>query len=107
VLVDISQVAPDLVASAGITFHVAMTSEVWGQCVRVPEGVVGQDWKGRLWDILYLFRCAAKRTSGDTLFFTVNVRNNNIRAHPVRLKAVCGPGDDAEPCITLMAETEE
>jgi hypothetical protein len=54
VLVDISQVAPDLVASAGITLHVAMTSEVWGQCVQVPEGVVGQDWKGRLWDILSL-----------------------------------------------------
>jgi len=107
VLVDISQVAPDLVASAGIAFHVAMTSEVWGQCVQVPEGVVGQDWKGRLWDILYLFRCAAKRTRGDTLFFPVNVRNHTTRAQPVRLKAVCGPGDDAEPCVTLMAETED
>jgi len=58
-------------------------------------------------EVVALLACAAKRTRGDTLFFTVNVRNHTTRAQPVRLKAVCGPGDDAEPCITLMAETEE
>ena len=38
-----------------------MTRPVWGQYVEVPEGVSCQDEAGRLWDILWMFRCAAAR----------------------------------------------
>jgi hypothetical protein len=107
ILVDVSAVAPDLVENAGIKFHVAMTNTVWGEFIEVPEGVQGQDWKGRLWDVLWLFRRAAKEASGDTLFFTVRVRNDNGRPRPVRLKAVCGPDDDGKPCITIMGQDED
>ncbi len=106
-LVDVSAIAADLVQNAGIKLHVAMTNTVWSEYVEVPEGVTGQDWKGRLWDILFLFRNAALRAKGDTLFFTVLVRNDNVRPHPVRLKAVCGPDDDGKPCLSIMTEDED
>src|SRR5713226_2372951 len=65
VLVDVSETAKE----AGINFPVALTATVWGQYVEVPEGVTGQDETGRLWDILWMFRCAAVRFNGDTLLF--------------------------------------
>ena len=95
VLVDVSAMAKQ----AGIKFPVAMTSTVWGQYVEVPEGVSCQDETGRLWDILWMFRCAAARFNGDTLFFKLYVRNHNRerldKRDLVTLKAICGPGDDA------------
>ena len=102
VLVDISTLRPDLVQNAGIKFPVAMTSEVWEECVVVPEGVEAQDLTGRLWDVLFMFRTVAKHFEGDTLLFQLYVRNDNRGPKRVRLKAVCGPGDQGEPCITIM-----
>ena len=72
VLVDVSEIAKE----AGIKFPVAMTSTVWGKYVEVPEGVSCQDETGRLWDILWMLRCNARR-GGDTLFFKLYVRNHN------------------------------
>jgi len=107
VLVDVSSVARE----AGIKFPVAMTSAVWGKYVEVPEGVKCQDETGRLWDILWMFRCAAAKFSGSTLLFKLYVRNHNRerlnRNDLVTLKAVCGPGDDAEPVITIMLPDED
>ena len=107
ILVDVSGVAPDLVANAGITLHVAMTNTVWAEYVEVPEGVTGQDWKGRLWDILWLFRGAAKAAKDNTIYFSVLVRNDAKPPREIRLKAVCGPDDDGKPCITLLAPEED
>ncbi len=106
-LVDVSAVAPALVSNAGIRFPVAMTSAVWEQYVEVPEGVACQDLIGRLWDILWTFRCAAKHFTGSTLLFDVYVRNDNGAPRKVTLKAVCGPGDDLEPVVTIMGEEED
>jgi hypothetical protein len=42
--------------------------------------------------------------------FGVHVRNDNREGTPPlvrRLKAVCGPGDDGEPCITVMLPEED
>ncbi len=107
ILVDVSGMAPDLVANAGIKLHVAMTNTVWGEYVEVPEGVTGQDWKGRLWDILWLFRCAAKAAKDNTIYFSARVSNDDKPPREIRLKAVCGPGDDGKPCITLLAPEED
>jgi len=107
VLVDVSATSKE----AGIKFPVAMTSAVWGKYVEVPEGVNHQDERGRLWDIVWMFRCAARNFSGDTLFFKLYVRNHNrerlSRNDLVALKALCGPGDDAEPVITIMLPDED
>ena len=106
VLIDVSSVAKE----AGIKFPVAMTSTVWGEYVEVPEGVNCQDERGRLWDILWMLRCNARR-GGDTLFFKLYVRNHNRERLDSRdlvtLKAVCGPGDTPEPVITIMLPDED
>jgi hypothetical protein len=112
VLVNVSHVAPELTQNAGFRIPVAMTNAVWAEYVDVPDGVIGQDWKGRLWDIVWLLsvaiRAEKKRGSNlDTLQFGVYVRNDNRRPRLVRLKAVCGPDDDGTPCITVMQLNED
>ena len=107
VLVDVSEMAKE----AGIKFPVALTSAVYGKYVEVPHGITGQDEGGRLWDILWIFRCAAGRCQGDTLRFQLYVRNHNRERLDhrdlVTLKAVCGPGDQGEPVITIMLPDQD
>src|SRR5207244_10413661 len=71
--IDVSAVARE----AGLKFPVYLTRAVWESYVRVPKGVQGQDEKGRLWDIVWMLRCAARRTSGSQMFFRLHVRNDN------------------------------
>jgi len=107
ILVNVSEVAKE----AGIRFPVALTATVFGQYVEVPEGVTAQDVGGRLWDILWMFWCAAARCQGDTLQFQLYVRNHNRERLDhrdlVTLKAVCGPGDQCEPVMTIMLPDED
>jgi hypothetical protein len=105
VLIDVSLTAQE----AGIRFRVALTAAAWARCVAVPPGVRCQDEAGRLWDVLRMFALAARKASAPTLFFAVHVRNNNRRGTPpsVRLNAVCGPGDDAAPVVTVMLPEED
>jgi len=104
ILVDVSSVAKE----AGILYPVAMTRTVWGAYVEVPAGVACQDERGRLWDILWMFKNAA-RAGGTEIRFRLHVRNDNKDRTPplVTLKAVCGPGDDAAPVITIMLPEED
>lgn len=93
---------------AGITFPTYLNRTVWDQYVKVPEGVTAQDEAGRLWDIVWMLRCAAKR-GGDQIRFQLYVRNNNRAPKLVTLKAQCGPKDidDAQPAITIMLTNED
>jgi hypothetical protein len=109
VLVDVSETAKE----AGIKFPVAVTRTLWEKYIAVPEGVKCQDERGRLWDVLSMFRCAAasSRARGSTLFFKLYVKNHNRERMDSRdlvaLKAVCGPGDSGEPVITIMLPGED
>jgi hypothetical protein len=106
VLVDVTSTAKE----AGFKFPVALTRAVWESCVTVPPGVVGQDETGRLWDILYMLHIAIKQSAGGAeIRFAVHVRNDNRDRTPplVHLKALCGPGDEAEPVITIMLPEED
>jgi uncharacterized protein DUF6573 len=106
VLVDVTETAKE----AGIKFPVALTATVYGKYVEVPDGVIGQDETGRLWDVLWMFRCAAAKFNGSTLLFKLYVRNHNEELSErdlVTLKGVCGPGDNAEPVITIMLPEED
>ncbi len=104
-LVDVSSVAKE----AGIKLPVAMTRTAWCRCVEVPPGVHCQDESGRLWDVVWMLRCAIRGSRGDTILFGVHVRHDNREQTPplVRLKAMCGPGDNAEPVITVMMPDED
>lgn len=106
VLVDVSEPAKE----AGFVIPVAMTATVWAEYVRVPNGVVGQNESGRLWDVLTMLRHAIRRGNGGSeLLFQLLVRNDNVEQEPplVALKAVCGPGDDPSPCVTVMLPDED
>ena len=75
--------------------------------VKVPDGVACQDEQGRLWDVLNMLRFAIKQGShGSEVTFTVLV-NNEGEPKPVELKSLCGPGDNAEPVITIMLPRED
>ena len=120
VLVDVSELAKE----AGFRFPVAVTAGVWAECVAVPDGVEGQDETGRPGDVLHMLRFAiagmkkdvtprfalpGRTAPGERVDFAVHVRNDNRAGDPplVRLYALCGPGDDAEPVITVMLPTED
>lgn len=82
-------------------YPVACTSTVWEILNRGSEH---KDLKGRVWDLCFM---AAKggivsRPDPTTVIFDVL-----IGGHRERLKAVCGPSDDASPCITIMARHED
>lgn len=108
VLIDVSETARE----AGIRFPVAMTAEAWAATVtwtRSRETAL-QDESGRLWDVVWMLRMNLGRARGDTLLYTVLVVPNTGRGHkarPVKLKAVCGPGDDMAPIITVMLPEED
>jgi len=103
VLVDVSEMARE----AGFKFPVALTRAVYGQYVEVRAGVSGQDEKGRLSDILNMLRFAAAKSKGESeILFKLYVRNGRSKSL-VTLKSVCGPNDDASPCITVMMPDED
>jgi hypothetical protein len=106
VLIDVSAVA----AEAGIRYPVALTRAVWERCVTVPPGAVGQDEAGRLWDVLWLLACAVRNGSaGQEVRYGVHVRNDDKPQAPslVTLRALCGPGEDGEPVVTVMFPDED
>ena len=109
VLVDVTD-TPEFL-EAGFKYPVAMTRTVWDRCVEIPKGVIGQDIQGRLWDLLYMLRIAIQHSKGptDAVYLELPVRNDNREGEPpiVRLKSVCGPGDQAEPVITVMLPVED
>jgi hypothetical protein len=107
VLIDVSQTARE----AGFCWPVALTSTVWERCVTVPPGVLCQDEAGRLWDVLTMLRFAicARNADACEVRFALHVRNDNRERTPplVTLKAICGPGDQGEPVITVMLPDED
>ena len=106
VLVDVSAVARE----AGFKFPVALTAALWAKCVAVPVGVLCQDEAGRLWDVLTMLRFAIRGSKeASEVRFGVHVRNDNRERTPplVRLKALCGPGDQGEPVLTILLPNED
>ena len=108
VLVDVT----DLAKEAGFTVPVAISSQVYGGFInpyQVREGRqsrnwVGQDEKGRLWDMLnnLFWTIKARVETGPELVF-----KTLFGKRLVQLKSVIGPGDGGEPVITIMLPEED
>ena len=107
----------NICAEAGIKFPVAMTIAAFAKTVSELDTPLPpcQDISGRLWDVLTMLRLAAKR-GGEEIRFLVTVVNwvraggeriNRTRRETVILKALCGPGDNGEPVITIMLPDED
>jgi len=102
VLIDISEIAKE----AGIKYPVAVTQGVYQ--VLNDTQVLGQDFKGRTWDMLMIFRLSIKAAGGDVSHFApLFLLQAEKQPEPVQMWAKCGPGDDMSPVITIMLEGED
>jgi len=105
ILVDASEIAKEM----GYKFPVAVTSAVWqGLIVPPPELEHSQDVQGRLWDTLWMLRHAIKSgKDSSSVEFSVLYEMGPRDRQKVTLKSICGPGDNAEPVITVMFPEED
>ena len=101
-LIDVTETAKE----AGFRYPVAITRNLWYSHVEPNEKakLYGQDVQGRLWDVLWMFKVAILRSSGEHVTYQLIFQNGpgNRNRHNVTLWAICGPGDDMEPVITIM-----
>lgn len=120
VLIDVTETAKE----AGIVYPTAVTQALWDGYIVPPESLKGiQDVQGRLWDVLTMFSFSARamkkantdvaesqKDTAQTLYFKtifqMPSKTINPKMETVDLKAVCGPGDNAEPTITIMLANE-
>ncbi len=112
VLVDPGSTAKE----AGFKWPVALTADAWADCVAWTEDdseqQIHQDQSGRLWDVLYMASHAirTRKDSGDRLLFQlyrVPRDGHSTEAVLVTLKLIVGPGDTAEPVITILLPHED
>lgn len=106
-LVDVSETAQE----AGFKVPVALTHAVWSDCVEWSgedsERQVPQDEGGRLWDVLYMARFAAKAAAKrdtdviDYVMLRVPRGGRATRARRVVLMLRIHGGDHGEPVATI------
>jgi hypothetical protein len=125
VLIDLTAAFDDkvqwLCAQAGFKVPLAITRAAWAQTIEAggiwkPDGdgevlelKGGQSLTGRLWDVLWILRVASgKAANSDRVHFQVLVDvHGDGRHETVNLWALCGPGDDDQPVVTIMIEGED
>ena len=110
VLIDVTQIAKE----AGIKYPVAITTTLYHGLIEPSSDIatLGQSTEGRLWDVLSMFRFAARGHSGPHLnfkviFITGTSSSGEVVRRLVALKALCHPGDDMKPVITIMLPDED
>ena len=105
VLVDVSETAKQ----TGFKLPVAITDALHNRLTPTrADQALGQDFDGRLWDVLWLAAFTSKLAvrGTDTVNFTVVLQEAEARSGQqqntdLRLRAVCGSGDEGEPVITI------
>ncbi len=104
VLIDVTSMAKE----AGFRFPVAVTRNIWAAYI-VPDErsrKYSQSEEGRLWDVLWMLRNSILKSENDTVLFKVYFIMKERQRRLVTLKAICGPGDEGNPVITIMGENE-
>ncbi len=103
VLVDVTDVARQV----GFRYPVAITCALDDR-LQPSRHESGQDHNGRLWDALWVAALSVrlKGRDTDTVPFTVaqqeiDPKDGKLHNVELRLWAVCGPGDEGEPVITI------
>jgi len=93
ILIDVSSTARD----AGIVYPVAITHNLWHSYIDKFDNA-----KSRLWEVLWIFRLKILSQDTNSISFNVSFSMPNKEPELVELMAICGPGDDLEPVITIM-----
>jgi hypothetical protein len=89
-----------LASEAGFKIPVALTQHAWSDVQEVPI-MSCQDVEGRLWDVLWMASFEARRNRSQSEFeFKVSLQTDRA-PRTKTLVCHCGPGDDAEPVITI------
>lgn len=108
-LVDVTEAARE----AGFTCPVAITSAAWSDCVewtdKDSDRQTYQDESGRLWDVLWMARLAARRGGSQTRFTLLRVPRGGrgIKPRMALLEMHAGPGDHGELVITISMPGED
>ena len=104
----------DITADAqahGFKVHTVITDNLYRQYVEVPTGLdrsYGQSSAGRLHDLLTLAMFAARSSKGtDRVYFKVSFLMGPGRSETVDIIAHIGPGDNAEPVLTIMLPEDD
>ena len=111
VLIDITEFSKQF----GFCIPVAMTNTVWEDCVSWTEidnkRQTFQDELGRLTDVLTMARFSIRKNNNvNRLAFQVYripAKGRGIKPKLVELHMHIGPGDNAEPVITIMMPNED
>ena len=108
VLVDLTEWAKE----TGFRIPVACTATVWQRYIVPPPGTkeLGQSERGRAHDLLWMLWNNIRHSKGmprSQLLFTVIFLQAPRRHEEVTLKAICGPGDEGEPVLTIMTQDED
>jgi hypothetical protein len=102
-LVDVTATAAEM----GYRVPVALTRAAWVGVVE-PDDTPGQSIEGRLWDVLWMLHYAIRTgpRAGAIITFQIYALIGGV-SRLVTLKAVMGPGDGAEPVLTIMWPDED
>ena len=101
---------PEMVAELGYRIPVAITATAFARYVELTPAAkrASNDIKGRLWDVLWMlhYAIATGPRVGSTIRFQLYALIGGV-SRLVTLKAVMGPGDEAEPVLTIMWPDED
>lgn len=108
VLVDLT----DWARETGFRIPVACTAAIWNGYITPPAGTseLGQSERGRAHDLLWMLYVNIRRSRSagqDLLLFKVIFLMAAEKQETVTLKAMCGPGDNGEPVLTVMLPEED
>ena len=105
VLVDLNQWIP--INESGYKYSVACTAAVWNIIDKAVKNTRHfNDYAGVIWDILWMSRAYQIRRWETGNLFKVKIVGAG-RKQLFIFKIECGPGDDAEPVITVMFQEED
>ena len=105
VLVDETETAKEV----GFKLPVAITEALHNRLnPSKADTDLGQDYNGRLWDMLWVaaFTIKLADSGTDTVTFTIAMQEAGAKSGrpqntDLRLRAICGSGDEGEPVITI------
>ena len=107
VLVDVTEQAKQI----GFKIHTVITGTIFHGYIEPPAGVdgsFGQSVTGRLHDVLTLALFAARRAvNTDRVTFKVDFLMAPGRKETIEAIAHIGPGDNSEPCLTIMLPEDD
>lgn len=105
-LIDVTAQAKE----AGIQIPTAVTKAVWNEYVALTPAAreAGNDIEGRLWDVVWMFRCAALSMPNQSeIRFQLYVVTVRIQPTLVTLKATIDHDEGGKPVITILLPDED